>query len=538
MNETQEPTTNATPRDEEKEQQKTRQQKLIERAIKSLAHVHIHPNIDFHDETGLTFGVVIKDNGKHEKAEEERPVIIMDKEVTMGIFEKDKTEAPISTGISVSKPDFFYMSNRTEYILLLLIKDIQNHAEIEKLPKNEVYNSIRNQARLCLFHPDTRIHIFLASWIIATYLFPMFRVFPNLVLQGERESGKSTACDLATLLAWNPTESSSGLRAAPLFRTVENSRPTVIIDLTKVDIKNLEIADMFEVIDRSGTVPRCVGDEHKPKYFHIYSPRAFAVRNSVSFSDKSIEIITVRTKETSYTKYKDTMYCNKTLLSLPDQILRSVVCNWREVYKTYLELEQDEVLQRRRFELWRPFLAVCKVYAPEDYEQLLNYAHEDTQRTEKGDLLTSVENVLVGVLLDQFPDKTKMKTISLKALTTWVQNVLTKEVVRNWRIVQSAVKNLRMHRREYNTSDGVQYEMDGSLIEKVAKERMIHQFKPPTENEVQCNRCHANVDKTQTEKYVFDENGKVLCMSCHVLKEFFRKQGSVKSDSDKIESSD
>jgi hypothetical protein len=501
--------------------QLSRQAWIVNRLLSECAHKKVHPIIDYSEKDGLTLGIVFR----NPDSEELRTIQIIDKKVKFLDIEPFETEKAISTRFLRIDPDSFELSPRTKEDLLQIVKEIQSKAKIDEAPRSDLFNSLLSKIGYYFYHPDERVRISAACWTIMTYMFPLFNVVPNWVLQGIRASGKSTMAELAYLLAWNPTSPSMGLRSAPLFRTIENIRPTVIIDATKIDIKDPEVQDIFEVVEPEGVVYRCVGDDNIPTKFHLFSPKIITVRNSVAFSDKSIETVTVNATDPVYTKRRALMRTDKELRSLACGVLRSAVCNWREVHKSYFELEQDDKLNGRRFELWRPLLAVCKIYSPESYEKLLSLAHEDAEHIEKGDVVTDVENALVGYLVDWSADTSNATEVfALKALTSAMQDTLGNATVRNYRIVQSALKNIGVTKKTYHTSEGVQYQIDLNRVREVAGERKIVKHPPPQEDEIVCPRCERNIKK-KGSRYI-QEYKAAFCPDCAFAIEFLAKMES------------
>jgi hypothetical protein len=113
---------------------------------------------------------------------------------------------------------------------------------------------------------------------------------------------------------------------------------------------------------------------------------------------------------------------------------------------------------------------VCKVYAPNHYEDLLRLAYEDVERAEKGDVTSEVEDFLLAYIL-QTEEETQ--TYKLKDLTQKAQDTLGSTIVRTYHIVQSALKNLGIIKKKRQTSEGVKYQIDLEKANAIAKERGI-----------------------------------------------------------------
>jgi len=510
-----------TPSEEKKEETKANveleyQKGIIDVVLRESKMLTLHPLIDYHPETGLTFGVVFK-NPKPKHKNDFKAAVIIHEQVNLLDFEPSGLIVSLPIQLLSMRQRTFELSPNSKYDLLQMIRELQNGGEIEREPIFGVYQDCQKKISYYLFHSDSRWHIFLTCWTISTYCHHLFSPYPNLAAQGGRATGKSTMADLSEGLAWNPSAPASGLRAAPLFRKAESSRPTMIFDATKVDVKDPDIADVFEVVDRNGVVERCVGKNNVPRSFHPFCPKLIVTRYIVPFSDKTIVIRSEAPPDKAtlklYTQRRHEMNTDPTLRVLASNILRSVICNWQKILDAYSEIQQDDVLYGRRFEFWRPFLAVCKVYAPNDYEQLLTLAKENAQTSSKGDVLSDVEDTVIGILLDwkeAHSSTSKNVSFRLKDLTKHVQDALGNNVVRNYRPVQSAVENLHVTRKSYKQSDHITYEFDTDLVEKVANERGVGP--PPTkEKEARCHECARLISKDEGRLTV---NEHLYCSSC------------------------
>jgi len=217
------------------------------------------------------------------------------------------------------------------------------------------------------------------------------------------------------------------------------------------------------------------------------------VRQTVPFSAKAIECLTEKApKGSPYTKRRKEIPVDPDMKNIVESILRSVICNWKDVYAVYKETKQDNKLFGRRFELWQPFLSVCKVHFPDRYEELLGLAYDDAERAEKGDVTSEVEDALLGYLLEYVEQGKKSQTFALKDLTTALQEILGAGVVKTYHIVKSSVKNLKISRKTMHSSAGVKYQIDLEKVKTVADERNVQKLEakePETERKL-VDFCH------------------------------------------------
>jgi hypothetical protein len=119
----------------------------------------------------------------------------------------------------------------------------------------------------------------LTLWVVHTHAFDAAHVSPRVaIMSPEKRCGKSTLLKLLEALVRRALVATN-ITAATLFRTIEAHQPTLLVD--EVDTFLRDRDDVRGVLnaghDRaSARVPRCVGDEHEPRVFHVWTPVAFA----------------------------------------------------------------------------------------------------------------------------------------------------------------------------------------------------------------------------------------------------------------------
>jgi len=244
-----------------------------------------------------------------------------------------------------------------------------------------------------------------------------------------------------------------------------------------MDPRDYDLIDLFEVIEPEGFVRRCVGEKLEPTDFYVYCPKVILVRRTVPFSNKCIELISEPApKSSDYTGRRHFIRYDDELEGLRRKILRSTVFNWQQVFESYESLHQDKKLFGRRFDLWRPLLAVCKVYFPKRYDDLLSLAYEDAERAEEGDFTSDVEDALLAYfrLCEE-----KSATYLLKDLTEEMSKRLGAQLIRSYHIVNSALKNLGIINYKRSTTGGVKIQVDLDKAHALADERKIEKTTTP-----------------------------------------------------------
>jgi hypothetical protein len=133
-----------------------------------------------------------------------------------------------------------------------------------------------------------------ALWVVHTYLLHSFDISPRLaVTSPEKGCGKTTVLDLLSRLVWRPL-STANTSAAAIFRVVEMTQPTLLID--EADTFLLEREDLRGVLNsghrRGGSVIRTVGEEYEPRSFSTYSACAIAMIGKLpaTLADRSVPI--------------------------------------------------------------------------------------------------------------------------------------------------------------------------------------------------------------------------------------------------------
>ena len=119
----------------------------------------------------------------------------------------------------------------------------------------------------------------IALWIIFTHCFDAFEIAPVLSLTSPTpECDKTTALALLSAIVPRPLQSSN-VTAAVVFRAVEKWRPTLLIDEADTFLHDSD--ELRGVLNsghnrRSAIIIRTVGDDHEPKQFSTWCPKAIA----------------------------------------------------------------------------------------------------------------------------------------------------------------------------------------------------------------------------------------------------------------------
>ncbi|MGB9854455.1 MAG: hypothetical protein ACPLRY_06605 [Candidatus Bathyarchaeales archaeon] len=465
-------------RGEVEEEEKAPMQ-LIEEELEKQAAVRLHPLMDYHPKVGFSLGMFPLGVQKSLIFLAEKPFVTNSNTLQLQHLQ------PIL--INVKKPKWAKLHENHAYVLLQLAREHFEKGRIEFPAKNEVFFEVSGKIYYYWWHSDRRYYLLVACWVIGTYFHRLFAFYPALNPQGQRQTGKTTLLDIVTQCAWNPTGRETAVREADLFRTIEGARGTYILDITMLD-KSKDTKDVIDVIETGTEIGGCVRRIHpktgKPMEFETYGPKAIATRYELPFVAKCIRIITEQAPSPEYAKRRALIPFDKDWMRVKELLVKAAIKYWREVKEAYDGLEQTDKLCGRAFNYWAPLLAVCKVFAPEQFQELLSLAEEDAERAEKGDRLSEVEAAVLAVLSEFKGEKEEQKTVTvlLKELTQQVQNLVP--WVKDWHIVVSALENLGVAQRKYQTSKGVQYQIN---LEKVKKEAENRKLKANEEQKEQPN---------------------------------------------------
>lgn len=147
-------------------------------------------------------------------------------------------------------------------------KPVDGVALVEEL-KNTVtrYVKLQDGAELAIVY-----------WILHTYKYQCFDITPRLVIVSpEKRCGKTTLLTVLSHLVKRPISASS-ITAASIFRLIEASSPTLLVDEADTFIKNNE--ELRGIMNAGhhclGSVIRCVGKDLEARSFSAFAPCAIA----------------------------------------------------------------------------------------------------------------------------------------------------------------------------------------------------------------------------------------------------------------------
>ena len=120
-----------------------------------------------------------------------------------------------------------------------------------------------------------------ALWVVMTRLHDRLDVSPFLNLtSATKRCGKSLLLELIAEFVHRPLPTGN-LTPAVLFRVIEKSAPTLLLDEADRTFAKKDIPDLIAVINSSqrrscAYVLRCVGEDHEPRNFSSWCPKVMA----------------------------------------------------------------------------------------------------------------------------------------------------------------------------------------------------------------------------------------------------------------------
>lgn len=143
----------------------------------------------------------------------------------------------------------------------------------------------------------------MAAWVLHAWAHECFDISPVLgIVSPEKRCGKTTALSIVSALVPRPMHAVN-ISASVLFRVIEKYKPTVLVDEADTFLDNDGNGDLRGMLNGghnrlSAYVWRSVGDEHEPRRFKVWSPKAVAMIGTLpdTLEDRSL-VVRLRRKE-------------------------------------------------------------------------------------------------------------------------------------------------------------------------------------------------------------------------------------------------
>lgn len=214
----------------------------------------------------------------------------------------------------------------------------------------------------------------LSYWIAATYIFEAFDCFPYMSITARvKRAGKTRLSELIGFTCSMPFNV-AGASAASLFRTVEENKPTIIID--EAESLSSESASTIRTFLNVGyrkgqTIPRADG-KRGVEQWPTYCPKVFVLIGDVydTLRDRSIIVEMQRGEPEKRFSYE---IAKLEGAAIADEI-KSLIAERLEAIQGAYEETSIPFLTDRDAEIWRPIFSVAKAIEPESITELSRIA--------------------------------------------------------------------------------------------------------------------------------------------------------------------
>jgi putative DNA primase/helicase len=204
-----------------------------------------------------------------------------------------------------------------------------------------------------------------ALWILHTYCLDAFNVSPYLAfVSPTKQCGKSTAMKLLTGLVRCPLAAANASGPA-IYRAIDAYKPTLILDEADSFVTSSE--ELRGILNAGHTrrlafVLRCSGEDHEPKEFSVWAPKALASIGNLqaTIMDRSIVIEMQRKVPTDVvSRLDDGILDSPVFEKLKRQCQRWAEDNFDQLKQCSIDL--DPSLNDRTADNWMTMMKIANV---------------------------------------------------------------------------------------------------------------------------------------------------------------------------------
>jgi hypothetical protein len=293
---------------------------------------------------------------------------------------------------------------------------IKSYARKEaiRLPRGiQDYGSFDELVECCrgrihaFFECDSKFESVSTLYVLHTWIYERFKAVPYLRFCGLPQTGKTRGIEVISSMCYHPHSISGSITTAPIFRTIEASGGTTIID--EADFRDSDVgSDVMKILNCGysqgqpvSRVEKDRGGQFVPRLYEVFGPKIIGGRER--FKDEATE-----SRCLSYTPSPNR---RELPLQLPDEFdadvaaLQNQLLKWRlDTLETVtLNVEYVPSVSRRMNQIIQPLLTVADMMSAEERHRyrtdLLAFAQSaDTRAREVSS--ESVEAAIVRVLAD------------------------------------------------------------------------------------------------------------------------------------------
>jgi Protein of unknown function (DUF3631)/SWIM zinc finger len=223
--------------------------------------------------------------------------------------------------------------------------------------------------------------VLFSAFAVYSYVTDVFAAATYIVLHSPApQCGKTRALEVLSLLVRRPWLTIVPSTAV-LFRVLEQSRPTLLLDEAEiVSGRGDAAADVCALLQsgyrRGAFVPRCVGEANEVRNFQVFGPKVFALIGELppALFDRCIRVeMQRRTRDDKLPRFRPAR------LEAEALALRGAARRWAEDSRDALaqvEVPPLECLSERAEEVWEPLFAVGLVAGGRWFERLREAAKQ------------------------------------------------------------------------------------------------------------------------------------------------------------------
>ena len=248
---------------------------------------------------------------------------------------------------------------------------IRGYVECSKGPDpKELFNKVEKFIKRYVVLQDNAEYKLLSLWIMGSYIFRIFHYYPYIHLRAEKRSGKTRLLEVLEVLCFNGQLSLNHTEAT-IFRTIETAQPTMLLDEVEnyghkdKEIMGAQMAILRAGFSKSGSVPRCAPKSHEVKYFHCYSPKAFAGIEEIEdvLRDRVITIKMQRKLPEENTERWNPDKKMVEIKALRDDLYLFALEECKAIAKIHFKgpITDDSLLTDRELDIFEPLFSIASI---------------------------------------------------------------------------------------------------------------------------------------------------------------------------------
>jgi hypothetical protein len=265
----------------------------------------------------------------------------------------------------------------------------------------------------------------ISLWILHTYAADVADFTPYILITSPvRECGKTTLIDVLEALVKNPRRS-DGITAAALYRIIDNSSPTILLDELDTRLAGEGGESLRGVLNSgfkpSGRMTICVGERHEARDFKTYCPKVLAGIGK-PWDTVMSRSIPVRLARATHEERRRLQKIIGSKIHNDLSVLRRQCLRWVQDASERLSNDRDplvpESLSARQADIWRPLLTIADVAAgrwPNRARVSAKTLHDSSD--EDGDIGAQLLIDLRSLYLERTAEKLKSSEIIAHLLT-------------------------------------------------------------------------------------------------------------------------